>query len=66
MSDVATRFHENWLGLVQPIEGLVVSVPVLVDAECMERQPPRVQGNERGDPDRNHGAEPRSSNAGQG
>ncbi|MEX1369347.1 MAG: hypothetical protein AB1Z98_39835, partial [Nannocystaceae bacterium] len=43
MSDVATRFHENWLGLVQPIDGLVVSVPVLVEAECMERQPPAVQ-----------------------
>lgn len=39
MSDVETRFHEAWLGLVQPIEGLVVSVPVLVEAQCMARQP---------------------------
>lgn len=43
MSDVETRFHEAWLGLVQPIEGLVVSVPVLVDAQCMQRQPPETQ-----------------------
>lgn len=43
MSDVDVRFHENWLGLVQPVEGLVVSVPVLVDAQCMARQPVEVQ-----------------------
>ncbi len=43
MSDVESRFHEAWLGLVQPIEGLVVSVPVLVDAQCMQRQPPETQ-----------------------
>ena len=43
MSDVETRFHETWLGMVQPIEGLVVSVPVLVDAQCMERLSPEVQ-----------------------
>ncbi len=43
MSDVDRRFHETWLGMVQPVEGLVVSVPVLVDAQCMERQPPSVQ-----------------------
>lgn len=29
--------------MVQPVEGLVVSVPVLVDAQCMERQPPHMQ-----------------------
>lgn len=37
------RFHETWLGMVQPIDGLVVSIPVLVDGQCMERQPPHVQ-----------------------
>ena len=29
--------------MVQPIDGLVVSIPVLVDAQCMERQLPHVQ-----------------------
>ena len=43
MSDIETRFHETWLGMVQPIEGLVVSVPVLVDAQCMARQSPAAQ-----------------------
>lgn len=43
MSDVDRRFHETWLGLVQPVEGLVVSIPVLVDAQCAERQTPQVQ-----------------------
>ena len=38
--DRATRFHETWLGMVQPVEGLVVSVPVLVDAQTEARQPP--------------------------
>lgn len=43
MSDTDRYFHEVWLGMVQPIDGLVVSIPVLVDAQCMERQPPHVQ-----------------------
>ena len=43
MSDLERQFHETWLGMVQPIEGLVVSVPVLVDAQCIERQLPEVQ-----------------------
>jgi hypothetical protein len=43
VSDVDRYFHEVWLGMVQPIDGLVVSIPVLVDAQCMERQPPHVQ-----------------------
>jgi len=38
MTDLEQRFHETWLGMVQPIEGLVVSVPVLVEAQCMARQ----------------------------
>ena len=43
MTDTERYFHETWLGMVQPIDGLVVSIPVLVDAQCMERQPPHVQ-----------------------
>ncbi len=43
MSDPARRFHETWLGMVQPSEGLVVSVPVLVEAQCMEKQDRKVQ-----------------------
>jgi hypothetical protein len=31
--DAEVRFHEEWLGLAQPIEGLVFSVPVLADAQ---------------------------------
>lgn len=42
MSEVERRFHEEWLGMVQPAEGLVVSVPVLVDAQCMEKLPREV------------------------
>ncbi|MCP4663262.1 MAG: hypothetical protein GY856_48335, partial [bacterium] len=38
MSDAATRFHEDWLGRVQPLEGLVVSIPILVDAQCDVRR----------------------------
>lgn len=38
MSEQARKFHEQWLGMCQPSEGLVVSVPVLVDAQCMEKQ----------------------------
>jgi hypothetical protein len=37
MSQTEQRFHDEWLGLVQPSEGLVVSVPVLVEAQCMAR-----------------------------
>jgi len=39
VTDLESRFHAEWLGLVQPVEGLVVSVPVLADAQCMRRQP---------------------------
>lgn len=31
------QFHEEWLGLAQPLEGLVFSVPVLVDAQIRPR-----------------------------
>ncbi len=43
MSDIERDFHETWLGMVQPIEGLVVSIPVLIDKECFERNPPALQ-----------------------
>lgn len=43
MTDLEKKFHETWLGMVQPIEGLVVSVPVLIDAQCMQRLAPEVQ-----------------------
>jgi hypothetical protein len=33
MKDRDVLFHERWLGLAQPIEGLVFSVPVLADAQ---------------------------------
>ncbi|MBL0196882.1 MAG: hypothetical protein IPQ09_22175 [Myxococcales bacterium] len=33
MAEPLARFHETWLGLAQPYEGLVVSIPVLVDAQ---------------------------------
>jgi hypothetical protein len=41
--DPEVLFHQEWLGLIQPSEGLVVSIPVLVDAQCMARQSPAVQ-----------------------
>src|SRR5690606_4767752 len=34
-TDAQTRFHEEWLGLAQPYEGLVFSVPVLADAQIV-------------------------------
>jgi len=36
-------FHETWLGMVQPTEGLLVSIPVLVDAQCIQRHGPELQ-----------------------
>ncbi|MDA7858633.1 N-6 DNA methylase, partial [Mariniblastus sp.] len=45
---MATRseefFHEKWLGMVQTdSDGLVVAKPVLLEAACMNRQPPETQ-----------------------
>lgn len=37
------RFHEDWLNMVRPAEGLVVSATVLEKAQCMERLPKSVQ-----------------------
>lgn len=44
MNDTERRFHETWLGMVQPSEGLVVSVAVLVENQCMAKQARDVQG----------------------
>lgn len=38
MTEADRRFHETWYGMAQPSEGLVVSLPVLVDAQCAEKQ----------------------------
>jgi hypothetical protein len=43
MASAEERFHEEWLGMVQPVDGLVVSIPVLVEAQCLARQAPEVQ-----------------------
>ena len=43
MTELDRRFHETWLGLVQPSAGLVVSIPVLLDKQCAVRQGPEVQ-----------------------
>jgi hypothetical protein len=32
VKDHDVAFHENWLGLAQPMEGMLFSVPVLADA----------------------------------
>jgi hypothetical protein len=42
MNDNDRRFHEEWLGLIQPIEGLVFSVPVLADAEIAAHVRPEI------------------------
>jgi hypothetical protein len=43
MPDLETEFHKRWLSMVEPIEGLVVSVPVLADAQAMHRHGPELQ-----------------------
>ncbi|HEX2224728.1 MAG TPA: type IIL restriction-modification enzyme MmeI [Thermoanaerobaculia bacterium] len=43
MSDLETEFHKTWLGMAQPVEGLVVSIPVLVEAQCLSRLSPEDQ-----------------------
>src|SRR6478736_5372067 len=43
MTDVERAFHETWLGMAQPSEGLVVSVAVLVENQCMAKQPREAQ-----------------------
>lgn len=41
MNDILHRYHKQWLDMVQPVDGLVFSVPVLVDA--FEREAWRAQ-----------------------
>jgi type I restriction-modification system DNA methylase subunit len=43
MSELEAAYHRRWKNLVEPIEGLVVSVPVLVDAECKHRHGPELR-----------------------
>ncbi len=38
MSEFEVAYHKRWLGMLEPIEGLVLSVPVLVEAECLEKR----------------------------
>lgn len=40
--DADRIFHETWLGLVQPIEGLVFSVPVLAEAQIAPAARPEI------------------------
>jgi len=42
MSEFEVAYHKRWLGMLEPIEGLVVSIPVLVEAECMEKLDPEL------------------------
>ena len=42
MKDRDVLFHEKWLGLAQPIEGLVFSVPVLADAQSAPEVRPEL------------------------
>jgi hypothetical protein len=45
MNDTERYFHETWLGLVQPTQGLLVSIPALIDHQCMARAPPGRPGH---------------------
>lgn len=47
MTETDRRFHETWLGMVQPVDGLVVSIPVLVDHQCMRRAPAELHARLR-------------------
>ncbi len=47
MTETDRRFHETWLGMVQPVDGLVVSIPVLVEHQCMRRAPTELQARLR-------------------
>ena len=62
MKDRDVQFHEKWLGLAQPIEGLVFSVPVLADAQIAPEVLPEVSATFEAqlaatDPPRLHGLE---------
>jgi hypothetical protein len=60
MTDLEAAFHKRWRGLVEPVEGLVVSVPVLVAAECMHRHGPELQAQLREECDADAGWRVRS------
>ncbi len=45
--DADRIFHETWLGLAQPIEGLVFSVPVLADAQIAPAARPEITAQVR-------------------
>jgi MmeI, target recognition domain/Eco57I restriction-modification methylase len=40
--DADRIFHQTWLGLVQPVEGLVFSVPVLAEAQIAPASRPEI------------------------
>ncbi|WP_428266677.1 type IIL restriction-modification enzyme MmeI [Haliangium sp.] len=42
MRDADRKFHEEWLGLAQPVEGLVFSVPALSDAQIAPKVRPGI------------------------
>ncbi|WP_437718196.1 DNA methyltransferase [Sorangium sp. So ce448] len=42
MNDRDVLFHKKWLGLAQPIEGLVFSVPALADAQIAPEERPEL------------------------
>jgi hypothetical protein len=46
--DADRIFHETWLGLAQPIEGLVFSVPVLAEAQIAPSARPEITAQLRG------------------
>ncbi|MCU0684370.1 MAG: N-6 DNA methylase [Polyangiaceae bacterium] len=54
MKDRDLLFHEKWLGLAQPIEGLVFSVPALADAQIAPELRPELSAlfEEQLDPSR--------------
>jgi hypothetical protein len=45
--DADRIFHQTWLGLAQPIEGLVFSVPVLADAQIAPAARPEITADIR-------------------
>jgi hypothetical protein len=46
-NDAQTHFHREWLGLAQPIDGLVFSAPVLADAQIAPASLPELSGQLR-------------------
>lgn len=46
--DADRIFHETWLGLAQPIEGLVFSIPVLAEAQIAPSAQPEITARLRG------------------